>query len=49
MIKDFKTKEKKPFFFYRGFISQTLMIQGAGIIPLYHFHPLANMRQLFAT
>ena len=44
------------FFFYQGFLSQTLTIdrtaaegRGASFISLYHFHPLTNIEIFFAT
>ena len=43
-------------FFYQGFLSQTLLThrtvgegRGPSFIRLYHFHPLTNIRHLFAT
>ena len=44
------------FFFYQGFLSLTRTThrtagegRGPSFIPLYHFHPLTNLRHLFAT
>ena len=50
---------KKKFFYYQGFLSQTLPThrtageeRGPTFIPLYHFHPLTNIQTFicnFAT
>ena len=44
------------FFFYQGFLSQTLTIhrtagegRGPSFIPLYHFHPLTNIETLICN